>query len=47
MRVFREVQGDRDVEDYYAFFVFDPDGFRIEVFSQGPTSPASRDHALD
>ena len=23
---------DRDVEDYYAFFVFDPDGIRIEVF---------------
>lgn len=24
---------DSDVEDYYALFVFDPDGFRIEVFS--------------
>ena len=24
---------DRDVEDYYALFVFDPDGIRIEVFS--------------
>jgi catechol 2,3-dioxygenase-like lactoylglutathione lyase family enzyme len=23
---------DRDVEDYYAVFVFDPDGMRIEVF---------------
>jgi glyoxylase I family protein len=23
---------DRDVEDYYALFVFDPDGIRIEVF---------------
>jgi catechol 2,3-dioxygenase-like lactoylglutathione lyase family enzyme len=23
---------DRDVEDYLAFFVFDPDGMRIEVF---------------
>lgn len=23
---------DRDVEGYYAFFVFDPDGIRIEVF---------------
>jgi catechol 2,3-dioxygenase-like lactoylglutathione lyase family enzyme len=23
---------DRDVEGYYAFFVFDPDGMRIEVF---------------
>ena len=24
---------DRDVEGYYALFVFDPDGMRIEVFS--------------
>ena len=24
---------DRDVPDYYALFVFDPDGIRIEVFS--------------
>jgi catechol 2,3-dioxygenase-like lactoylglutathione lyase family enzyme len=24
---------DRDVEGYYAFFVFDPDGMRIEIFS--------------
>jgi catechol 2,3-dioxygenase-like lactoylglutathione lyase family enzyme len=24
---------DRDVDGYYAFFVFDPDGMRIEVFS--------------
>jgi catechol 2,3-dioxygenase-like lactoylglutathione lyase family enzyme len=23
---------DRDVDDYYAVFVFDPDGMRIEVF---------------
>jgi glyoxylase I family protein len=23
---------DRDVEDYYALFVFDPDGIRVEVF---------------
>lgn len=23
---------DRDVEDYYALFVFDPDGIRIEIF---------------
>jgi catechol 2,3-dioxygenase-like lactoylglutathione lyase family enzyme len=26
-------ENDRDVEDYYALFVFDPDGMRIEVFS--------------
>jgi hypothetical protein len=24
---------DRDEETYYAFFAFDPDGIRIEVFS--------------
>jgi glyoxylase I family protein len=27
---------DRDLEDYYALFVFDPDGIRVEVFSWGP-----------
>jgi catechol 2,3-dioxygenase-like lactoylglutathione lyase family enzyme len=26
-------ENDRDVEQYYAFFVFDPNGFRVEVFS--------------
>jgi glyoxylase I family protein len=26
-------EADNDVEDYYALFVFDPDGIRIEVFS--------------
>jgi len=36
-------QEDSDIEGYYAFFVFDPDGFRIEVFTQGPGSPASGD----
>ena len=30
---------DRDVEDYYALFVFDPDGIRIEVFSWPRTGP--------
>ena len=25
-------EDDRDVEDYYAVFVFDPDGIRVEVF---------------
>jgi len=24
---------DRDEEGYYAFFVFDPDGIRVEVFA--------------
>ena len=27
---------DRDIEGYYAFFVFDPDGIRVEVFCAGP-----------
>jgi|ERR1044071_1624989 len=27
---------DSDITGYYAFFVFDPDGFRIEVFCAGP-----------
>ncbi len=26
---------DSDIPGYYAFFVFDPDGFRIEVFASG------------
>jgi catechol 2,3-dioxygenase-like lactoylglutathione lyase family enzyme len=25
---------DSDIEDYYAFFTFDPDGFRVEVFTE-------------
>jgi catechol 2,3-dioxygenase-like lactoylglutathione lyase family enzyme len=25
---------DKDISGYYALFVFDPDGFRVEVFSQ-------------
>ncbi len=34
---------DRDLEDYYAFFAFDPDGLRVEVFwSQPPPSTGSR-----
>jgi glyoxylase I family protein len=43
-RVHHSPEVDRDIDDYYAFFVFDPDGFRIEVFCRGPVSPASRDH---
>ena len=31
-RVHFPPQEDRDEEGYYAFFVFDPDGMRIEVF---------------
>jgi hypothetical protein len=27
-------EDDKDIDDYYAFFVFDPDGIRVEVFSQ-------------
>jgi catechol 2,3-dioxygenase-like lactoylglutathione lyase family enzyme len=33
-------QADRDVEGYYAFFAFDPDGMRVEVFCW-PRSEAS------
>jgi catechol 2,3-dioxygenase-like lactoylglutathione lyase family enzyme len=29
---------DEDLEDYYAFFAFDPDGLRIEVFWAPPPS---------
>ena len=29
---------DRDEPGYYAFFVFDPDGIRVEVFSWTPTA---------
>jgi len=31
-RIHHPPEEDRDLDDYYAFFVFDPDGFRIEVF---------------
>jgi catechol 2,3-dioxygenase-like lactoylglutathione lyase family enzyme len=31
-RIHHPPEGDKDIEDHYAFFVFDPDGFRIEVF---------------
>lgn len=27
---------DSDIPGYHAFFVFDPDGLRIEAFSPGP-----------
>jgi glyoxylase I family protein len=30
---------DRDIEDYYAFFVFDPDGIRVEVLWWSRDSP--------
>jgi catechol 2,3-dioxygenase-like lactoylglutathione lyase family enzyme len=35
---------DSDIEDYYALFVFDPDGMRMEVFAwprERPDSPSS------
>ena len=32
-RVHFPPEEDRDVADYYALFVFDPDGIRVEVFS--------------
>jgi catechol 2,3-dioxygenase-like lactoylglutathione lyase family enzyme len=31
---------DDDLEDYYAFFVFDPDGIRVEVLWWSRDSPA-------
>jgi catechol 2,3-dioxygenase-like lactoylglutathione lyase family enzyme len=36
---------DRDLDDYYAFFVFDPDGIRIEVFC-APPRPAEGGWAM-
>jgi catechol 2,3-dioxygenase-like lactoylglutathione lyase family enzyme len=30
-------EDDRDIEGYYAFFAFDPDGMRVEVFCETPT----------
>jgi catechol 2,3-dioxygenase-like lactoylglutathione lyase family enzyme len=35
-RIHYPPEEDRDLDDYYAFFVFDPDGFRIEVFCAKP-----------
>lgn len=39
MQVHFPPQEDRDVEGYYALFVFDPDGMRIEVFSWPRSEP--------
>jgi hypothetical protein len=35
-RIHHPPEPDADISGYYAFFVFDPDGLRIEVFSSGP-----------
>ena len=35
-RIHHPPEEDSDIPGYYAFFVFDPDGFRIEVFTPGP-----------
>lgn len=35
-------EDDRDIEGYYAFFVFDPDGIRVEVFSHEGDSFSAR-----
>ena len=40
-------RGDRDVADYYAFFAFDPDGIRVEVFCAGSPQPGESRWALD
>jgi catechol 2,3-dioxygenase-like lactoylglutathione lyase family enzyme len=39
-RIHRPPEEDRDLEDYYAFFAFDPDGLRIEVFHAKPARAA-------
>jgi glyoxylase I family protein len=42
-RIHYPPEEDDDLEDYYACFVFDPDGFRIEVFcAKLGESPESR-----
>ena len=33
---------DRDLEDYYELFVFDPDGIRVEVAATAPPREAAR-----
>ncbi len=35
-KIHYQPEEDRDEPGYYAFFAFDPDGFRIEVFSWTP-----------
>jgi catechol 2,3-dioxygenase-like lactoylglutathione lyase family enzyme len=32
-RIHHPPEDDKDIAGYYAFFVFDPDGIRVEVFS--------------
>jgi hypothetical protein len=37
------LEEDRDLDEYYAFFVFDPDGLRVEVFcAKQPESAGGR-----
>jgi glyoxylase I family protein len=38
-RVHFPPEDDGDLEDYYAFFVFDPDGIRVEVFAAKQAKP--------
>jgi catechol 2,3-dioxygenase-like lactoylglutathione lyase family enzyme len=38
-RIHHPPEEDSDIPGYYAFFVFDPDGLRIEVFSSGRSDP--------
>jgi glyoxylase I family protein len=38
-RVHYPPEDDDDIEGYYAFFVFDPDGIRVEVFCAKPPEP--------
>jgi catechol 2,3-dioxygenase-like lactoylglutathione lyase family enzyme len=39
-RIHHPPEEDSDISGYYAFFVFDPDGLRIEVFSPGRQWPS-------
>jgi glyoxylase I family protein len=42
-RIHHLPEEDSDLEDYYSFFAFDPDGLRVEVFwSEPPPSEGSR-----
>jgi catechol 2,3-dioxygenase-like lactoylglutathione lyase family enzyme len=45
-RIHYPPEEDSDLEDYYAFFAFDPDGIRVEVFSAKLPGPGQDRWAL-
>jgi glyoxylase I family protein len=45
-RIHYPPEEDADLEDYYAFFAFDPDGIRVEVFSAKLPGPGQDRWAL-